>query len=96
MRPITKEDEIEFIIRSLPGALSYLIKKGVCGISCGESFSGTIESVAKEREFSDSEINSMVNDLNNFMVKNDKQAIESQTLNNISSKNNIKFFHLSP
>jgi hypothetical protein len=77
MRPITKEDEIEFILRSLPEALHYLIKKGVCGISCGESFSATLESVAKEREFSDSEINNIVIDLNNFLVKSNVQIIES-------------------
>jgi len=77
MRPITKEDEIEFIIKSSPEALSYLIKKGVCRISCGESFNGTLESVAKEREFTDSEINNIVAALNNLLIKNDIQTIES-------------------
>jgi hypothetical protein len=70
MRPITKDDEIEFILRNLPDALSYLIKKGVCRISCGESFSGTLESIAKSKQFSDTEINNIVNVLNNFLITN--------------------------
>ena len=68
MRPITKDDEIEFITNNYPEALLYLIKKGVCGVSCGVPVWGTIQSVAKEREFSDSEIEIIVAELNNFLV----------------------------
>jgi hypothetical protein len=77
MRQITREDEAEYIIRNIPGALYYLIKKGVCGISCGESFSGTLESIAKAREFSDSEISRIVEDLNDFLIKDNTQILES-------------------
>ena len=69
MKPVTREDDIEFIIRNIPGALLYLIKKGVCGISCGETISGTLESVAKSREFSEISIVKMVKDLNNILIK---------------------------
>ena len=70
MKTITKADDIEFITNQFPEAMLYLIKKGVCGISCGVPVWGTIESVAKEREFSDSEIDKIVSELNNFLLTN--------------------------
>jgi len=45
------------------------MKKGVCGISCGEPTWGVLESAAKEKGFTDSEIDAIVNDLNNFLVE---------------------------
>jgi len=44
MRTITRRDEIESILKGIPEALSYLMKKGVCGISCGEPNGGILES----------------------------------------------------
>jgi hypothetical protein len=67
MRTITKKDEIEFILKGIPEALPYLMKKGVCGISCGEPTWGILEPAAKEKGFTDSEIDNIVNDLNNFL-----------------------------
>jgi hypothetical protein len=57
----------------LPDALACLIKKGICGISCGESFNATLESAAKEREFSDTEINNILIDLNKFIINSNTQ-----------------------
>jgi len=64
MTTITKNDEIEFILSSVPGALEYLMKKGVCGISCGEPYFGILELAAKEKGFTESEIDDIVSDLN--------------------------------
>ena len=64
MRLITKEDEIEFILKNIPDALTYLMKKGVCGISCGEPTWGILEIAAKEKGFTDSEIEKIVLELN--------------------------------
>jgi hypothetical protein len=69
MRTISKLDEIEFILKGIPEALPYLMKKGVCGISCGEPAWGILESAAKENGFTDSEIDNIVNDLNNILIK---------------------------
>ena len=67
MRIITKQDEIEFILKGIPEALPYLMKKGVCGISCGEPTWGILESVAKEKGITDTEIDNIVEDLNNIL-----------------------------
>ncbi len=65
---LTKNDEIEFILRSVPGALDYLIKKGVCGISCGEPYFGKLGVAAKEKGFTESEIDLIVLELNKLQV----------------------------
>ena len=69
MRTITKKDEIEFILKGIPEALPYLMKKGVCGISCGEPVWGILESTAKEKGFTDYEIDDIVIDLNNILTE---------------------------
>ena len=69
MRTITKHDEIEFILKGIPEALHYLMEKGVCGISCGEPVWGVLESAAKEKGFTDIEIDNIVNDLNDILLK---------------------------
>jgi hypothetical protein len=44
MRTITRQNEIEFILKGIQESLPYLMKKGVCGISCGEPNGGILES----------------------------------------------------
>jgi hypothetical protein len=69
MRPITKNDEIDYILKNIPEALPYLMKKGVCGISCGEPTWGILEPAAKEKGFTDLEIENIVKDLNSLLLK---------------------------
>lgn len=71
---LTKKDEIEYILRCVPGALEYLMKKGVCGISCGEPYFGTLELAAKDKGFTDSEIDIIVSDLNNLQAATKKMS----------------------
>jgi hypothetical protein len=74
MKIITKQDEIEFILRGIPEALPYLMKKGVCGISCGEPTWGILESSAKEKGFTDPEIDKIVNELNELLLKHQNET----------------------
>ena len=69
MRTITRQDEIEFILKGIPEALPYLMKKGVCGISCGDPSWGILESAAKEKGFTDAEIDIIVEDLNKLIIE---------------------------
>jgi len=75
MRIITRQDEIEFILKGIPEALPYLMKKGVCGISCGDPSWGILESAAKEKGLTDTEIDNIVDDLNNFLTKQVDESI---------------------
>ena len=61
---ITKEIYIEDLVRDYPGAVTYLMEKGIRCLMCGEPIWGTLESAAKEKGFNDEDIEVFVKDLN--------------------------------
>ncbi len=62
--PVTKDIEIEELIDKVPAAVSYLSKKGIRCIMCGEPIWGTLEEAAKEKGFSEKEIDVFVREIN--------------------------------
>jgi len=64
---ITKEIEIEDLIKENPQAVTYLMEKGIRCLRCGEPIWGTLETTAKEKGFKDVEIEAFVSDLNILM-----------------------------
>lgn len=67
---VTKEIEIEDLVKQIPNAVVYLMEKGIRCLRCGEPIWGTLENAAKEKGFSDSEISKFVSDLNNLSAIN--------------------------
>ncbi len=63
---ISKETEIEDLVRIKPESVVYLKDKGIRCLRCGEPIWGSLESAAKEKGFSDDDIDGFVNDLNNL------------------------------
>ena len=63
---ITKEITIEELIETVPKSVRFLMDKGIKCIACGESIWGTLEEAAKEKGFSDKEIDEIVLELNNL------------------------------
>ncbi|HHL72271.1 MAG TPA: DUF1858 domain-containing protein [Bacteroidetes bacterium] len=61
---ITKEIYIEDLIKEVPGAVAFLMERGIKCIACGEPIWGTLEDAAKEKGFSDAEIDRIVQELN--------------------------------
>ena len=61
---ITKEIEIEDLVRIIPNSVVYLMEKGIRCLRCGEPIWGSLERAAKEKGFTDKEIVNFVNDLN--------------------------------
>ena len=61
---ITKDIEIEDLVRIIPNSVVYLMEKVIRCLRCGEPIWGSLESAAKEKGFSDKEIVNFVNDLN--------------------------------
>ncbi len=61
---ITKKITIEDLVRLKVDAVRYLADKGIKCIACGEPIWGTLEEAAKEKGFSDGEIEGFVRDLN--------------------------------
>ena len=61
MKPeITKTILIEELVDNYPFSVRYLMEQGIRCIMCGEPIWGTFEEAAKEKGFSDSEIEKFV------------------------------------
>jgi methionine synthase II (cobalamin-independent) len=67
MSAISRQTTIEDLVALKPAAVSYLFKKGVRCIRCGEPVWGTLEQAAREKGFSESEIDVFVEELNGLV-----------------------------
>ena len=63
MKTITKKITIEELIEIIPESVKYLSQKGIRCIACGEPIWGTLEEAAKEKNFSDEDIEGFVREL---------------------------------
>ena len=61
---ITKDTTIEELVNNVPGAVKYLMEKGIRCIVCGEPIWGTLEEAAEEKGVGPDEIEQFVKDLN--------------------------------
>ena len=68
---IDKDILIEDLIEIFPGAVTFLMEKGIRCLKCGEPAWGTLEDAANEKGFDEESINSIVNDLNTLIKKKD-------------------------
>jgi hypothetical protein len=60
---ITKDISIDILIDEIPQSMKYLSEKGIRCIICGEPIWGTLESAAKEKGFTDAQIETFVIEL---------------------------------
>ncbi|MCB2220267.1 MAG: DUF1858 domain-containing protein [Bacteroidetes bacterium] len=60
---ITKDIEIEDLVRNYPFTVKYLSEKGIKCIACGEPIWGTLEEAAKEKGFDDTAIVQIINEM---------------------------------
>lgn len=63
-KKITRNLDIEELVKILPESVSYLMEKGIRCLRCGEPIWGTIESASTEKGFNQDDIGEFVNDLN--------------------------------
>ena len=63
-KPIDKKISIEELVETVPASVSYLSRKGIKCIACGEPIWGTLEEAALEKGFLKNEIEGFVRDLN--------------------------------
>lgn len=66
---IAKDTLIEDLVREMPDAVEYLMKSGIRCLRCGEPIWGSLESAAKEKGFSDEDVEKFVIDLNLLSAK---------------------------
>ena len=60
---LTKDITIEELVETVPESVKYLSQKGIKCIACGEPIWGTLEDAAKEKGFTDEEIDEVVQEL---------------------------------
>ncbi len=68
---IDKDILIEDLVRDVPAAVTYLMKKNIKCLACGEPIWGTLEDAAKKKGFSDEEIGVFVKELNELASETD-------------------------
>ena len=66
---ITRDITIEDLVNAVPESVSYLMKNRIKCLACGEPIWGTLEEAAREKGFSDEEIDRFVADLTALSVK---------------------------
>lgn len=62
--PITKDIQIEDLVEKIPTSVSFLRKKGIVCVVCGEPAWGSLNDLAKQKGFSDETIEQIVTELN--------------------------------
>lgn len=67
---ITKDILIEDLVAELPESIGYLMEQGIRCLRCGEPIWGSLEAAAKEKGFTDTQIEKFVSDLSQMEKKN--------------------------
>lgn len=71
---ITKEISIEDLVKEDPASVSYLMRKGIKCLACGDPIWGTLEEAAKEKGFNDEEIEGFVKELESLSSRPDNKS----------------------
>jgi len=61
---ITKDILIEELVNNYLFSVKYMMTNGIRCIACGEPIWGTLEEAAKEKDYSDSDIDKFVEEMN--------------------------------
>jgi len=69
---ITPAILIEDLVSRHPQSVRYLLQQGIRCIACGDPIWGTLEGAARDRGFTDKEIERFVDELNLLMQPKDK------------------------
>lgn len=69
---INKHITVEDLITRYPDSVHYLMQKGIRCLICGEPMWGTLEEAAKEKCFSDEEINVFVHEMKSKYTENNR------------------------
>lgn len=71
MKPkITKEIEIEDLVRNFPFSIRFLAEKGIKCIACGEPIWGSLEEAAQEKGFEKEKIDNIIVELQSLAENN--------------------------
>ena len=66
---ISKDIEIEDLVKILPQSVTYLREKGIRCLRCGEPIWGTLKEAAVQKGFDENDVDKFVEDLNSHFGK---------------------------
>ena len=66
---ISKDIEIEDLVKILPQSVTYLREKGIRCLRCGEPIWGTLKEAAVQKGFDENDVDKFVEDLNSHLGK---------------------------
>jgi methionine synthase II (cobalamin-independent) len=69
---ITRTILIEDLVSQIPESVSYLLKKGIKCLACGEPVWETLEEEAREQGFSDADLDTFVAELQALSIQRDQ------------------------
>ena len=78
--PITKEILIEDLVNDYAFSVKFLMEHGIRCIMCGEPIWGTLEEAAKEKDFSDAEIEEVVVEMNKLAQTEQKEETKPKII----------------
>jgi methionine synthase II (cobalamin-independent) len=64
---LRKDMLIEELIAILPESVRYLMDRGIKAVACGEPIWGTLEDAAKEKGYTNEQIETMVTELSDLL-----------------------------
>lgn len=73
-KQIEKQMQIEELVENYPFSVRYLMEKGIRCIMCGEPIWGTLEEAAREKNFSNPEIDAFVSEMNKIANESENKA----------------------
>ena len=73
MKRIERTALIEELVEHVPGVVAYLIDQRLPCIVCGQPVGGTLEEMATEKGRSREEVDRLVDDMNNALLKGKHQ-----------------------
>lgn len=68
MKEYNKDSRLFEVLKEVPGSLDFLIRKGICGLSCADPDLGTIESAALRKGYNGDELRVIVLELNKLAL----------------------------
>lgn len=66
--PVSKEISVEDLVYHYPEATGFLLTKGLQCIICGEPVWGTLEELARGKNFTDDQLNELISELRGFLA----------------------------
>jgi methionine synthase II (cobalamin-independent) len=66
---ITKDIYIEDLVDNYPFSVKFLMQKGIRCIMCGEPIWGTLEEASKEKDFTENEILTFVEEMKKLAIE---------------------------